>query len=446
MLALLLAVPLLASYIQIPHLYWSQQGFYKVGPFAVGREGFVPYYALKLDVSLTGSGSCDFGWWDYVLKVPDARALGLDGKGVRVLVIDSGADERVLKQIFGRGVDYFFNAAYEVYKDACIEYMLINHTKYCVISNETQDWYRIYYAVPTNLTAFDELGHGTAVAATILSIAPNVTLYVANVIVDVIITDKSGKVYEIEPLLVDPLALNWALTHAVYGPDQVENTSDDAQVVNLSLAAYYYPLPPFASSYTTLNALLMNLLFVQPISKASSEMAFIAADGNEPMGIPPLPAGLEGVIAVSALVYNGTFTVASFSNYNSVDFGSIGSGVYLPLPRDSYLAKIIIDQSCGRVENEVYWARMDGTSFSAPMVTGIAALWIQLTDAKGTSEVRCLLKSNALDVLSPGYDPQSGWGVPLAPKGYVKPCELSKPILSVSPLAYFVFMLRRKRR
>ncbi len=444
MLILLFAAPLLASYIKIPGLFWGYQGLYHVGPLAVGREGLIPYYALKLDLSMTSSGSCYFGWWRDLLEVPKAWSMGLDGKGVRVLVIDSGADDKVLRQVFGRGVDYFFNAAYEVYKDLCISYVTINFTKYCVIANETQDWYDVYYAVPTNQTTFDQLGHGTAVSSVILSIAPNVTLYVANVVIDIIITDKTGKVYEVEPLIVDPLALNWALTHAVYGPDQVANTSDDAQVVNLSLAAYYYPLPPFASSYTTINNLLMNLLMVQPIREASPSVAFIAADGNEPLGIPPLPAGLDEVISVSALVYNGTFSLASFSNYNSVDFSSIGSGLYLPLPKNSYLAKVLIDESCGKKVGDVYWARMDGTSFSTPMVTGVAALWIQLTDARGTSQVRCLLKSKVLDVLEPGYDPQSGWGVPLAPSSYVRPCEAPKPILAISPLLLLALLRRRR--
>ena len=444
MLILLLAVPLFASYVKVPGLYWGYQGFYHVGPLAVGREGSIPYYALRLEVSITSSGSCSFGWWRDLLNVPRAWSLGINGKGVRVLVIDSGADDKVLRQVFGRGVDYFFNAAYEVYKNSCISYMTINFTKYCIIANQTQDWYNIYYAVPTNQTAFDQLGHGTAVSSVILSIAPNVTLYVANIVIDVIVTDKSGKVYQVEPIIVDPLALNWALRYAVRGPDMIENTSDDAQVVNLSLAAYYYPLPPFISSYTTLNNLLLYFLMVQPIEEASKTVAFVAADGNEPLGIPPVPAGLEGVISVSALVYNGTFELASFSNYNSVDFSSIGSGLYLPLPKNSYLAKLLVDYSCGRVEGNAYWARMDGTSFSTPMVSGVAALWVQLTGAKGTSQVRCLLKSNALDVLSPGYDPQSGWGVPLAPSRYERPCEAGKPVLAISPLL-LIALLRRRR-
>jgi len=102
----------------------------------------------------------------------------------------------------------------------------------------------------------------------------------------------------------------------------------------------------------------------------------------------------------------------------------------------------MINDKCSKVTNNTKWVLLSGTSFSAPLVSGIAALWIQASAYKGTEKVRCALKSASIDVLQKGYDPVSGWGVPTAPEGFYKPCETGLPAPSLLALA----ALRRRKR
>src|SRR5262249_38704461 len=51
-----------------------------------------------------------------------------------------------------------------------------------------------------------------------------------------------------------------------------------------------------------------------------------------------------------------------------------------------------------------------GTSFSAPIVAGVAALVISVNPALTPAQVTSVLEQSADDLGSPGWDPSYGWG------------------------------------
>jgi subtilisin family serine protease len=55
-----------------------------------------------------------------------------------------------------------------------------------------------------------------------------------------------------------------------------------------------------------------------------------------------------------------------------------------------------------------------GTSFSSPMIAGVAALLVSEASSLDADEVDALLRSSALDLGAPGWDQIYGWGLPKA--------------------------------
>ena len=102
------------------------------------------------------------------------------------------------------------------------------------------------------------------------------------------------------------------------------------------------------------------------------------------------PAGLAETISVGA----------STSADNRAGFSSYGSTLDLIAPGQD-----IVSTAIGGKYNTV-----SGTSFSAPMVSAVAALLLSLNPGYDSERIRHILKTSANDLLFPGWDQFSGAG------------------------------------
>jgi subtilisin family serine protease len=123
----------------------------------------------------------------------------------------------------------------------------------------------------------------------------------------------------------------------------------------------------------------------------------VAASGNSGTEGNPLnfPANLTHVLTVGAT--DPTDRPAAFSSSSlGVDLAAPGVGITtaIPLSYDSTGYKLL-----------------DGTSFSAPIVSGAAAwVWTVRSDLDNT-QLFNLMRFSARDIWTPGFDPETGFGI-----------------------------------
>lgn len=133
------------------------------------------------------------------------------------------------------------------------------------------------------------------------------------------------------------------------------------------------------------------------ISRAFSKgIIIVASSGNTSIGRVGFPAYLEDVISVGAT--NSTDKLASFSNYG-FQLDLVAPGV-----------RII-----STVDNNEY-KEASGTSMSAPHVSGIIALFIQMIQQKinkqpTVTQIYNILYKSTKDIMNKGKDPYSGFGL-----------------------------------
>ena len=125
-------------------------------------------------------------------------------------------------------------------------------------------------------------------------------------------------------------------------------------------------------------------------------VTLVAAAGNDG-GKVNWPAALPQVIAVAAV--DRRLRKADFSSYGpEVEFSAGGVEVMMAYRNNGY-------------------ASMSGTSFSAPVISGICALIVTEHRSWGVKlspeEVRAHLKSIAYDIGPEGGDDFTGWGIPV---------------------------------
>ncbi len=153
-------------------------------------------------------------------------------------------------------------------------------------------------------------------------------------------------------------------------------TDHGAMVINLSLGG-----PDFSQSVA------------REIGYARSKgVVIVAAAGNDP-NERDYPADDANVITVGA----------SDANNNYADFTSVVNKVDVAAPGVSIPALL------PELGNDVY--AKSGTSFSAPIVTGVIALMQSVRPSIRQDEILSILKSTARDIGTPGPDPQSGAGI-----------------------------------
>src|SRR5947199_6758004 len=173
-----------------------------------------------------------------------------------------------------------------------------------------------------------------------------------------------------------------------------------AKVINLSLGTN--ETPPVEPSEIHL-----------AIDHAWSKGALIvAAAGNAGVGTLDYPARLPEVVSVAAIDESGRR--ASFSNF--------GPGLDLSAP-----ASRIVTLSGGNNQpNNVHY--LQGTSFSAPFVSGIAGLLLSAEPGLTNVQLWNILNMTAVQPVGSGYNTNYGWGVVNARNAIA---ALNQPLISV---------------
>ncbi len=275
---------------------------------------------------------------------------------------------------------YYGNAAYGYYStvrvavvDTGIDYKhpdLNGAVTWCVVSlNNGATFYK-----GTDLSkCSDPNGHGTHVAgiiaarlngAGVAGVAPKALLYA----IRVLSASGSGYVSDIAKGIIE----------ATKGPDGAAGTSDDADVISMSLGS--------SSDSTTLHDAVKYAY--------SYGVVLVAASGNEGASYPDYPAAYPEVLAVGAVDSNGK--VPSWSN-RYPDVAAPGVNILSTYPGGKY-------------------AYMSGTSMATPHVSAIAALIQALRLAAGKaklapSKVYYAIEYTAYNPTGYSYDPLYGYGI-----------------------------------
>ena len=227
--------------------------------------------------------------------------------------------------------------------------------------------------------AEDDYGHGTWVSG-VVGAATNNAQGVAGAawdtsIIPVKVLDEDGNGWAAD--VADGIA--WAADHG-------------AKVVNLSLGnEFYSPVIRDAVGYAQ-----------------SRDAVVVAAAGNECSSQPFYPAAYPGVVAVTATDHDGRF--AGPPTYSceppplgrAQGFSNSGPWISLAAP-----GKGITSTLAG--EGEQY-GTVEGTSFSAPIVVGVAVLVRAQQPGLTQSQVVTRLRDTARDAGPPGFDEQYGYG------------------------------------
>jgi thermitase len=230
-----------------------------------------------------------------------------------------------------------------------------------------------YDFLDNDATPEDTVGHGTFVASLIAAtgndkngitgVAPNVKIMPLRVL------DESGG---------NSLTIARAIRYAV---------DNGAKVINLSVGG---PYPSQAVRQATDYA----------ISKGVVVVAASGNDGNQRNAVE-YPASFPNVISVAAT--NSSNKVASFSTHNS--------GVNVAAPGVNVLGARSSQNTICRPYQATAYCFASGTSFSAPYVSGTAALVLSVNPKLTPQQVDDILEKTATDLGTSGSDDYYGAGL-----------------------------------
>ena len=150
-----------------------------------------------------------------------------------------------------------------------------------------------------------------------------------------------------------------------------------AQVINMSLGG-----PGACQSFMQES---VDQVFAHGVTRA-----IVASAGNDASSAVHAPSSCTGVIAVAASTFAGNRTI--YSNYGPrMDIAAPG-GNGVSGSAYNFLVLSNLGKTVPAAEGTKYYA---GTSFSAPLVSGVAALMLGVAPGLSATEVRALLKSSA---------------------------------------------------
>src|SRR5881296_744868 len=138
----------------------------------------------------------------------------------------------------------------------------------------------------------------------------------------------------------------------------------------------------------------------------------VAAAGNSGTSTLDYPARLANVVSVAAIDESGRR--ASFSNF--------GPGLDLSAPG----SRIVTLSGGNNQPNNVHY--LQGTSFSAPFVSGIAGLLLSAEPGLTNVQLWNILNMTAVQPVGSGYNKDYGWGVVSARNAIA---ALNQPLISI---------------
>lgn len=224
-----------------------------------------------------------------------------------------------------------------------------------------------YNFVDGNTQVFDDLGHGTRVAGIIAAEGNNAE-------------GIAGVAFGCSVMSLDVANANGEITAADVASALSWATSHGADVANMSLR--------FLGNSQTLETACD--------AAEAAGMLLVAAAGNENQGDQGVyPASYDSVIGVGGVMDDGV-TRAPWSNYNGyqddlVELVAPGTTIFSSIPGSQY--------------NGTYGS---GTSFAAPMVSGVAALLMSQNPTQSNRAIRSHLIATA-DGSLPDNQPTVGW-------------------------------------
>ncbi len=268
---------------------------------------------------------------------------GITGRGVKIAVLDTGIEDG--HPYLQRNGSSVVVAEYDATGMGVVDY--------CGRGD-------VYYVL------FGGGFHGTHVAGIIAGqsivegVAPGADLY------DVIVAYE-GPGYN---CVITASAIIAGLDYAVKGPDGIEDTGDEADIINLSIGA---SVPPWV--YASLQEDPSQDPLIQALANAAKKTLVVVAAGNEGPGPYTLNAfcSAPGVICVGAADDKGTpwnsdDTLADFSSRGPEPWARIEPAVAAP--------GVNVNSTLPTITG-VYSYPASGTSMAAPHVAGALALLIE---------------------------------------------------------------------
>ena len=183
--------------------------------------------------------------------------------------------------------------------------------------------------------------------------------------------------------------------------------ANGADVINMSLGGYGESFIDGYGKEQTGNAAIRTFLTAQINAAYNAGVILVASAGNEKTSHKSYPACNDHVIGVGALELNNKSLTADFSNFNGAnDNENTCNNVDVVTP--GYVVTPEIVGTPSHPDHTYVFAA--GTSFSAPVVAGAAALWKEKNPSGTAHQFTECLKSSCTDIRATGWDKQTGFG------------------------------------
>jgi len=169
---------------------------------------------------------------------------------------------------------------------------------------------------------------------------------------------------------------------------------------------------------------VINLSFGSVSPDAELEDAILTAVHNGCLVVVAAGnSGESGSPTTFPAAWPHVFTVAATDRNDQVtSFSTTGQSVDIAAPGVDIIGAVPISRNASG-----YQDGLAGTSFSAPIVSAAAAWVWTLRPTLSAAQIAELLRESARDIMSPGFDPSSGWGIVDIPAALTAPTPQRDP-------------------